>query len=76
MAAIVAAIDRRTTTTRVITMEARTDDEREQMAEYGILQSEKAQYTYQGYVYDRLADAVAYARIDTKRNASRKPLQP
>jgi hypothetical protein len=47
-----------------------TEEEREQMQKYGIVQREKTQYTYQGYVYDRLSDALAYARIDTERGVA------
>ena len=47
------------------------DDDREQMALFGIEAADKTVYTYKGYVYDRLADALAYARIDKAREARR-----
>jgi hypothetical protein len=53
------------------TDEQHTEEQRAQMQEYGILQRQKTQYTYQGYVYDRLTDAVEYARIDGEREARR-----
>ena len=35
---------------------------RELMAEYGITQEEKSVYRYQGHKYDRLSDAIRYAK--------------
>lgn len=52
-------------------VEQHTDEQRAQMQKFGIVQREKTQYTYQGYVYDRLKDALEYARIDTEREARR-----
>jgi hypothetical protein len=56
------------------TAEQQTDEARAQMHKYGILARVKTQYTYQGYVYDRLTDAVEYARIDSEREARRVTL--
>jgi hypothetical protein len=52
-------------------MEQQTEEQREQMQQYGVVQREKVQYAYLGYVYDRLTDALEYARIDTEREARR-----
>jgi hypothetical protein len=38
------------------------------MAEYGITSTDKKVYTYKEYRYDRLSDALSYARIDTGRS--------
>ena len=54
-------------------MDMPTEDQRAQMQKYGIVESEKPQFTYRGYVYDRLKDALEFARIDTQRKASRVP---
>lgn len=37
------------------------------MADYGITSSPKTVYFYKEYRYDRLADALAYAKTDAKR---------
>jgi hypothetical protein len=51
--------------------EPRTDDQNRQMASFGITAETKVVYRYQGYVYDRLSDAVAYAALDTDRATKR-----
>jgi hypothetical protein len=38
------------------------------MAEYSITSTVKTVYSYKGYRYDRLSDAISYARIDTRRS--------
>jgi hypothetical protein len=38
------------------------------MAEYGITSTDKKVYTYKEYRYDRLSDALSYARTDTRRS--------
>ena len=38
-----------------------------QMEEFGITSSPKTVYHYKEYRYDRLADALSYAKSDTKR---------
>jgi len=38
------------------------------MAEYGITSTVKKVYTYKEYRYDRLSDALSYARTDTRRS--------
>ena len=37
------------------------------MAEYGITSSPKTVYFYKEYRYDRLSDALSYAKSDTRR---------
>lgn len=44
-----------------------SEDDRRAMNEYGISHQHKSVYTYRAHVYDRLADALAYARIDSAR---------
>lgn len=46
------------------------------MAKYDITSTTKAIYHYQNYHYENLADALAYAKIDTESKglASRKPV--
>jgi hypothetical protein len=58
------------------TDEQPTEEQRAQMLHYGILPRQKTQYTYQGYVYDRLTDAVEYARIDGELEARRAGADP
>lgn len=43
------------------------EDQHQQMARFGITVEQKAVYRYQSHIYDRLADAVAYAAIDTAK---------
>lgn len=43
------------------------EEQHQQMAHFGITVEQKTFYHYQGYVYERLADALAYAEIDTAR---------
>jgi len=38
------------------------------MAEYGITSTVKKVYRYKDYRYDRLSDALSYARTDTRRS--------
>ena len=38
------------------------------MADYGITSTVKKVYRYKEHRYDRLSDALSYARIDTKRS--------
>jgi hypothetical protein len=38
------------------------------MAEYGITSTVKEEYRYKEYRYDRLSDALSYARTDTRRS--------
>jgi hypothetical protein len=38
------------------------------MAEHGITSSPKTVYYYKGYRYDRLSDALSYAKSDTRRS--------
>jgi len=47
------------------------------MAEYAITSTVKKVYTYKEYRYDRLSDALSYARIDTGRSGeAAKPETP
>ena len=38
------------------------------MAEYGITSTVKKVYRYKDFRYDRLSDALSYARTDTRRS--------
>lgn len=44
-----------------------SEKDSDDMSLYGITRQYKAMYTYKAYDYERLADALAYARIDTAR---------
>ena len=46
-----------------------TEQERQQMIRFGITAETKTLYSYEGYVYERLHDALAYAEIDAGRRA-------
>jgi hypothetical protein len=47
------------------------------MAEYGVTSSTKTVYFYKEYRYDRLSDALSYAKSDTKRaEAGGEPSTP
>jgi len=47
------------------------------MAEYGITSSPKTVYFYKEYRYDRLSDALSYAKSNTKRTEeSAEPTTP
>ena len=50
------------------------------MAEYGISRSSRTTYFYKEYRYDRLSDALSYARTDTRRSgeavAQETPVSP
>lgn len=41
-----------------------SDDDHRDMNRYGISHHHKSVYSYKTHVYERLADALAYARID------------
>ena len=43
------------------------EQDKKLMAEYGITSTVKTVYQYKGYRYERLSDALSYARIDTRR---------
>ena len=45
------------------------EKDRQTMAVHGITCETRNVYFYKGYKYDRLDDAVRYARIETHRNA-------
>lgn len=45
------------------------ENDRQQMDCFGISARQKTVYEYKGYVYDRLADALNYARTETTRAA-------
>ena len=42
--------------------EQSSEEEQKSMAEYGITHEKKSVYFYQGHKYDRLSDALRYAR--------------
>lgn len=44
-----------------------SEGDRRDMNEYGITHHHKSVYTYKTHAYDRLSDALAYARIDSAR---------
>jgi hypothetical protein len=44
------------------------EQDKKLMAEYGITSTVKKVYRHKEYRYDRLSDALSYARIDTKRS--------
>jgi hypothetical protein len=44
------------------------EQDKKLMAEYGITSTVKKVYRYKEHRYDRLSDALSYARIDTKRS--------
>ena len=50
------------------------------MAEYGITSTDKQVYIYKEYRYDRLSDALSYARTDSMRSgeavAQETPVSP
>jgi hypothetical protein len=49
-----------------------TAAEQRQMDLLGVTRGQKSVYTYGPHVYERLADALAYARIDKAREAETK----
>jgi hypothetical protein len=57
-----------------------SEQDKKLMAEYGITSTVKKVYTYKGYRYDRLSDALSYARTDTRRSgeavAQETPVSP
>jgi hypothetical protein len=44
-----------------------TEEERKLMAQYGITHETKSMYFYQGHKYDKLNDAINYARDSLAR---------
>ena len=44
-----------------------TEEEKEQVTRFGIEVKQKSVYTYNGYEYDRLSDALNYAKIEEER---------
>ncbi|MEZ5558200.1 MAG: hypothetical protein R3E86_06585 [Pseudomonadales bacterium] len=48
-----------------------TQDEQTQMDRLGISMEHKAIYRFQGYRYERLADAISYAEKHAQNNAGR-----
>ena len=45
-----------------------SEQDKKLMAEYGITSTVKTVYQYKDYRYERLSDALSYARIDTRRS--------
>ena len=45
-----------------------SEQDKKLMAEYGITSTVKQVYRYKEYRYDRLSDALSYARSDTRRS--------
>ena len=53
------------------------EQDKTRMAEYGITSSPKTVYFYREYRYERLSDALSYAKSDTKRTEEGvKPTTP
>jgi hypothetical protein len=57
-----------------------SEQDKTMMAEYGITSTVKKVYTYKEYRYDRLSDALSYARTDSMRSgeavAQETPVSP
>jgi hypothetical protein len=57
-----------------------SEQDKRLMAEYGITSTVKKVYRYKDYRYDRISDALSYARTDTKRSgeavAPETPVSP
>jgi hypothetical protein len=47
-----------------------SEEEQKSMAEYGITHEKKSVYFYQGHKYDKLSDAIRYARDSLARAAN------
>jgi hypothetical protein len=47
-----------------------TEEERELMKRYGITAEQKMVYTFKGYRYDQLKNAVKYAESEARRRAT------
>jgi hypothetical protein len=47
-----------------------TKEEKELIRRYGIVMSRKSEFTYKGFRYDHLRDALNYAKSETNREAS------
>lgn len=45
-----------------------SEQDKRLMAEYGITSTVKKVYRYKDYRYDRLSDALSFARTDTRRS--------
>ena len=45
-----------------------SEQDKKLMAEYGITSTVKEEYRYKEYRYDRLSDALSYARTYTRRS--------
>jgi hypothetical protein len=49
-----------------------TEEEKELIRRYGIVVSHKSEYTYKGFKYERLRDALNYATIEADRQHAAK----
>jgi hypothetical protein len=47
-----------------------TEEELKSMAHYGITHEVKSVYLYEGHKYDKLSDALRYARINSTRETT------
>jgi hypothetical protein len=47
-----------------------TEEELKLMTQYGITHEQKSVYFYQGYKYDKLTDAIRYARVSSARTGN------
>jgi len=52
-----------------------TEEEKELMERYGITYEQNTVYYYMGYKYDRLQDALKYAKLHTQTSADGKAEQ-
>ena len=50
-----------------------TEEENKLMAQFGITQENKSVYFYQGHRYEKLGDAISYARLNLARTPSKAP---
>lgn len=50
-----------------------TEEEKQLMTQYGITSETKRAFFFQGYKYDKLADALKYARLSADPGAESTP---
>jgi hypothetical protein len=53
-----------------------SEEEQELMVQYGITHEKKSVYFYQGHKYDRLGDAIRYARDSSARTPTTASTSP
>ena len=52
------------------------DDERTQMERFGITCTTESRYHYQKFRYNKLSDAVNYAKIDSQKTGEDQSMKP